>query len=122
MIDDDTPPEPPEFPNRIRKARKAKRYSLEDLAARAGMSFQTLQRWEKKHPKLELKKVARLAEALEVTPEYLLPYVISLDADEKFIISRLRNASQQERRMIVKTVKSLTDRDEEPFETRKPRG
>lgn len=120
MFDDDEPETPSKYPNNIRKARKRKRWSLQETAHHSKMSFQTLQRWETKQPKLSVEKVAKLAKALECSPADLLPYHLELDDEEAFVLSRLRAASPAERRAIVKSVKGLTDRDEEAFELRPP--
>ena len=57
----------------IRKRRSELGLTLEDVAHRVGVSRATVQRWEKgvlQNPGRD--KIANLAAALQVTPEYLL--------------------------------------------------
>lgn len=111
----------PEFPNRIRKYRKARRLNLVETAEQIEVSFPTLQRWETKQPFLPLSRVEKLAEVLGVTPHDLLPYhPRPLDPDIAFIIDRMTGSDEPTRRAIVKSVKGMTDRDEEPFQHRPP--
>jgi transcriptional regulator with XRE-family HTH domain len=120
-MDEDDDAIKPDFPNRIRKFRKAARLNLVETAERAEMSFPTLQRWETKQPWMPLAKVEKLAEVLGVTPYDLLPYHPKpVDPDTAFILERMAAADPATRRAILKSVKGLTDRDEEAFEHRPP--
>lgn len=116
---EDEEDEAPLWPNRIREFRKRRRWSLHHLAAESGVSFQTLQRWEKKHPKLPLSKVAGVASALGVSAGDLLPYELEVTEELAFIVERYKAADAETRRMMVKSVKGLTDNDGMGFDVRR---
>lgn len=58
--------------DRIRLLRNAAGLSLEALAATLGVSWQTIQQWEKGKTKPTIKRIQALADALKTTKEYLL--------------------------------------------------
>jgi phage repressor protein C with HTH and peptisase S24 domain len=57
---------------RIKELRAAAELSLESLAARLGVSWQTVQQWEKGKTTPSIKRIEAIAEALNTTREYLL--------------------------------------------------
>ncbi len=122
-MEDEDAATPPKFANRIEKYRRRARLSLMDLAGKVGTSFQTLQRWEKKHPKLTIEKVEKLAAALGCTPYDLLPYHPKPinDPEISFVIERMTSADPATRRAIMRSVKGMTEGDEATFETRPKR-
>lgn len=104
--------------NRIREHRMRLRWSMQELADKAGSTLQTVQRWETSGKGLTVEKMALLAEKLGVTPADLVVGGTQLTEEESFILDRYRNASSSERRYILRSVKGVTDRDEEAFEVR----
>jgi transcriptional regulator with XRE-family HTH domain len=60
---------------RIRKARERRGLSVEELAARLGVSDDTLRRWESGHAPVRLSGLLTIAGALSVTVEALMPEV-----------------------------------------------
>lgn len=104
--------------NRIREHRMRLRWSMQELADKAGTTLQTLQRWETSGKGLTVEKMATLATVLGVTPADLVVGGTQLSEEESFILDRYRNASSSERRYILRSVKGVTDHDEEAFETR----
>lgn len=79
--------------------------SVEQLAARVGVSRQTVFRWEKSQRNLTPDKIAWLAEALGIPPQRLweLPSRPSLDAE-------LQDATPEQRQMVVDIARRIMGR------------
>lgn len=114
---------PPTANNRIREFRQRARLSLMELAAEAETSYPTLQRWETTG-KLSVKKLQVLAGVFSrllgetVTPADLLPGQPKLSDETAWLLERFEGASRAEQKAIIRTVRGLTDRDEEEFTAR----
>lgn len=61
-------------PNRLREHREAAGLSLEDLAAKTGMAYQTIQKYEKRERQLTINKLNIFARALGKRPEEFFSY------------------------------------------------
>lgn len=97
--------------DRIRLSREAANLTLEDLAARVGIAYQQLWRYEKGQNETPVKTIAKLAVELSVTTDYLLGLVddptgaISegdLSPMERKLIAMLRNGA------IVEALEAMT--------------
>ncbi len=61
-------------PNRLREHREAAGLSLEDLAAKTSMAYQTIQKYEKRERQLTINKLNIFARALNKRPEEFFSY------------------------------------------------
>ena len=93
----------------IRKRRSELGLTLEDVALRVGVSRATVQRWEKgvlQNPGRD--KIANLAAALQVSPEYLLGWTddpgLRMEQD---IATALAGLSQEETASVINYIAFL---------------
>jgi len=61
-----------DVPHRLRQVRQEKNLSLEELAERVGISWQTLQKYETEPQRLRVHQLQALADALDCTPADLI--------------------------------------------------
>ncbi|HOY76932.1 MAG TPA: helix-turn-helix transcriptional regulator [Hyphomonadaceae bacterium] len=114
---------PPTANNRIREFRLRARLSLIELAAESEVSYPTLQRWETTG-KLSVKKLQALADVFTrvlgetVTTADLLPGKPKISDETAWLIERFEAASRDERKAIIKSVRGLTERDEDELTPR----
>lgn len=85
-----TPTTPP--PNRIRELRKQRGWSASQLAEAVGTSYQQIYRLEHGERRLTLDWMQRLARALEVPPEHLMPSGTRKTLDSEFVDLEIRGS------------------------------
>ena len=74
---------PETSPNRIRQLRDKRNWTVRDLAQRSGIDFSTVNRFERGTQALDLPRMRRLANALQVhTSELLVDDDVELRADD----------------------------------------
>lgn len=113
---------PPEATTRIRDVRKAQRLTMDQLAARLGVSAQAVQRWETSTRAISVDRLVQIADALGVPAAELLPDTPRLSRDEQDLLDWFRQASPAERSAIGALKHGFNERRKpETFEVRKPR-
>lgn len=99
---------PPDVTNRIREVRKALGLTLEELAARTGISWQTIQRYETGVRNIKLESLKQIAEALGVTSAELMRDAVTLSQEERELIEWLRE-HPRDRQLILSQLRVLRE-------------
>lgn len=104
-------------PNRIREFRMAAKLSQQKIADAIGVSKMTISDLERGNILLNLDYMERIADVLKVAPADLLPTRLNpdaLDPAERELISRYREATEDERDQVRKVADVLLPYRHEP--------
>lgn len=69
--------------DRIRELRESRNWTQDDLAEKAGLNRVTIAKYETEKVEPKSKTLSKLADVLEVTPDYLLNGNMEMSDDEK---------------------------------------
>ena len=94
--------------NRIREVRKSRGFTLEQLEALTGISWQSLQRYETGVRPVTLEKLAAIAEALGVSVSSLVIDANELSKEESEMLEWLRS-HPSDQRVIQSTLRGLQE-------------
>jgi len=94
--------------NRIYSLRKHLRLSQEELAEKADTTKQTISLAEKGKQELRAGNVAKIADALGVSTDYLLKG-IRIDSDDMVLDRRIRNLNNDQYDFLSETINKFVD-------------
>ncbi len=97
----------------IREARKGKRWSQQELAARLGVSRNSIINWESGRNRPEMSQLMQISRQLEITPRELLQMEeAGMTMEERRLLTDIRHLTPDDRRVIEKLVIFLLEKTE----------
>ncbi len=104
-----------DFSRKVRSLRAEHGLTLEQVARHVGVGRSTIRKWETGMiENIRRDKIAKLAEALHTTPDYLMGWEnkskdeVSLSSDEERLLEMYRQLNDQGKEYILQTVTMAT--------------